>query len=219
MSEREFRRAEILGRVLKSDLKLVDAASILGVSYRQSKRLLARMRERGRKGLVHGNLGRRSNRSHPSSEREQVLAVVAAHYGGAVSGSGQRFGPTLCAEHLFSDHGVLVPVPTLRRWMIGDKLWSRVRKSKKHFRRRERRAHLGELVQLDGSFHDWFEGRGPVGCLITIIDDATGKTLGRFNKEETTWDAARVLRLWIEKYGVPKALYVDAKSVFVRVAR
>jgi hypothetical protein len=91
-----------------------------------------------------------------------------------------------------------------------------VRKTKKQFRRRDRRQHFGELVQLDGSFHDWFEGRGPVGCLITIIDDATGKTLGKFNKEETTWDAMRVLRCWIEKYGVPQALYVDAKSVFVR---
>jgi len=216
MSDREYRRAEVLGRVLKGDVSIVDAAVLLDVSYRQAQRLVKRMGARGRKGLVHGNLGKPSNRSHPRSEREQVLAVVTAHYGGTVEGSGQRFGPTLCAEHLFSDHGMLVPIPTLRRWMLEGKLWSRVRKTKKPFRRRERRAHLGELVQLDGSFHDWFEGRGPVGCLISMIDDATGKTLGRFNKEETTWDAARVLRRWLEQYGVPQALYVDAKSVFVR---
>jgi hypothetical protein len=216
MSDREYRRGEVVGRVLKGELRLLDAAAILGVSYRQAKRLLKRMRERGRKGLVHSNVGRRSNRSHPKSEQEQVLAIVEKYYGGTVEGRGQRFGPTLCAEHLFSDHGLLVPIPTLRRWMLKRKLWSRVRKTKKQFRRRDRRLHFGELVQMDGSFHDWFEGRGPVGCLITIIDDATGKTLGQFNKEETTWDAMRVLRLWIEKYGVPKALYVDAKSVFVR---
>jgi hypothetical protein len=216
MSDREFRRAEVLRRVLKSDLSLVDAAVLLDMSYRQVQRLLTRMRERGRKGLVHGNLGRPSNRSHPMSERERVLAIVAEVYGGPAEGRGQRFGPTLCAEHLFMDHGILVPVPTLRRWMLRGKLWSRMRKMKKQFKRRDRREHFGELVQLDGSFHDWFEGRGPAGCLITIIDDATGRALGRMNKEETTWDAARVLRCWIEKYGVPKALYVDAKSVFVR---
>ena len=216
MSDREYRRAEVLARVLKRDLKLVDAAVLLDVSYRQSQRLLQRMRERGRKGLVHGNLGKPSNHSHPRTERARVLAMVATHYGGAVAGRGQRFGPTLCAEHLFTDHGVLVGVPTLRRWMLAARLWSRVRKTKKRFTRRDRREHLGELVQLDGSFHDWFEGRGPEGCLITMIDDATGKALGRINKEETTWDAARVLRCWITAYGVPKALYVDAKSVFVR---
>lgn len=216
MSEREFRRAEILGRVITLDLPLRDAAALLRVSYRQAKRLAKRFRAGGRKGLLHGNLGRPSNHSHPASERARVLALVATHYSGAVEGRGARFGPTLCAEHLFTEHGLLVSVPTLRRWMLGAKLWSRMRKRKKTFRRRERRAHFGELVQLDGSFHDWFEGRGPAGCLISIIDDATGRALGRFSKEETTWDAASVLRCWIAQYGVPKALYVDAKSVFVR---
>jgi hypothetical protein len=216
MSDREYRRGEVLGRVLKSELSIVDAAVLLEMSYRQTQRLLKRMKATGRKGLVHGNLGRASNRSYPERERERVLGIVAKQYGGAVEGAGQRFGPTLCAEHLWIDHGILVAVPTLRRWMLKDRSWSRVRKSKRVFRRRDRREHFGELVQLDGSFHDWFEGRGPVGCLISIIDDATGVALGRFNKEETTWDAARVLRVWIGKYGVPKALYVDAKSVFVR---
>lgn len=216
MSDREYRRGEVLGRVLKCELSLLDAAALLEVSYRQAKRLLKRVRERGRKGLIHAGVGRRSNRSHPKSEHEQVLAIVQKDYGGTVEGRGQRFGPTLCAEHLFTDHGLLVPVPTLRRWMLVGKLWSRTRKTKKIFRRRARREHFGELVQLDGSFHDWFEGRGPVGCLISIIDDATGKTLGKLHKEETTWDAMRVLRCWIETYGVPQALYVDAKSVFVR---
>lgn len=216
MSDPEYRKGEVLGRVLKGELGLLAAAALLEVSYRQAKRLLKRIREQGRKGLVHANVGRRSNRSYPRHEQEQVLAIVEKHYGGTVGGRGQRFGPTLCAEHLFSDHGILVPVPTLRRWMLKGKLWSRTRKTKKIFRRRDRREHFGELVQLDGSFHDWFEGRGPVACLISIIDDATGKIVGKFNKEETTWDAMRVLRCWIEKYGVPKALYVDAKSVFVR---
>ena len=144
MSDREYRRAEVLARVLKGDLSIVDAATLLVVSYRQAQRLSNRMRACGRKGLVHGNLGKPSNRSHPKSEQEQVLAIVEKHYGGTVEGRGQRFGPTLCAEHLFSDHGILVAVPTLRRWMLKAKLWSRVRKTKKQFRRRDRRERSEE---------------------------------------------------------------------------
>ena len=133
-------------------------------------------------------------------------------------GVGQRFGPTLAAEHLADEFGLVIPVPTLRRWMLAEKLWSRLRKSKRVHRRRVRRAHRGELVQMDGSFHAWLEDRGPVECLLTMIDDATGETLGHFTGDETTWGAAEVLHAWIAKYGVPQALYVDAKSVFVRPA-
>ena len=109
-----------------------------------------------------------------------------------------------------------IPVPTLRRWMLAAHLWSAVRKTKRSHRRRSRRAHFGELVQLDGSFHDWFE-TGDVGpCLLTMIDDATGRTLGTFTAGETTWGAADLLQRWIAQHGVPQALYVDAKNVFVR---
>ena len=100
--------------------------------------------------------------------------------------------------------------------MLAEGLWSQARKRKQHRKRRERRAHFGELVQLDGSFHDWFEERGPRPCLVSLVDDATGTLLGRFSEEETTWAAAAVLRAWIERYGVPRAIYVDAKTVYVR---
>jgi transposase len=217
MNAREFRRAEVLGRVAQGEFRLSDAAALLDLSYRQAKRLLAKFKERGRKGLVHGNVGRPSNRSVPKQERDRIIAVVREHYSGSVEGPGQRFGPTLCAEHLFSDHGIMVAPPTLRRWMIAAKLWSRARRTKrKRFKRRMRKEHFGELVQLDGSFHRWFERRGPMGCLLTMTDDATSTTLGRMDKEETTWDAAAVLKAWIDRYGAPKALYVDAKNVFVR---
>src|SRR4029079_1369978 len=105
---------------------------------------------------------------------------------------------------------------TLRRWMLAERLWSRQRKRKKHCQRRARRAHFGELVQLDGSFHDWLEGRGPRACLMTLLDAARGTALGLFGKEETLWTAVRVVRAWIAKYGVPQALYVDAKTLYVR---
>ena len=102
--------------------------------------------------------------------------------------------------------------------MLAEGLWSRERKARQHRKRRERREHFGELVQLDGSFHDWLEGRGPRGCLMNMVDDATSATQARLGKEETIWAAAGVLRAWIEKYGVPRALYTDWKNVYKRKA-
>ena len=216
MSSKETKRWAVMRRVRDGDLSRREAATVLGLSYRQIKRIYQRFRTRGQKGLVHGNVGRASNHAHPAAVRRRVMALITAHYGGTVRGPGQRFGPTLAAEHLGEEHGLVIPVPTLRRWMLAETLWSRLRKSTRAHQRRERRAHFGELVQMDGSFHEWLEGRAPRDCLLTMIDDATGRTLGEFTGEETTWGAAAVLRQWIATYGVPRALYVDAKTVFVR---
>src|SRR5215218_1605183 len=126
MSHREFVRAAILRRVLKGELSIREATPLLDVSYRQAKRLVQRFRVRGAKGLVHGNVGRGSNRRIPAAHRDQVLALVGAHYSGpAARGAGQRFGPTLAAEHLWVDHGLLVSVSSLTRWMRDADLWAR----------------------------------------------------------------------------------------------
>ncbi|MBK5187668.1 MAG: ISNCY family transposase [Gemmatimonadaceae bacterium] len=219
MSDREFARAAVLQRVIKGEVSLAAATPLLAVSYRQARRLLQRFRVAGRKGLVHRSTGRGSNRAMPTAYRDSVLALVKAHYGGdAGRGPGQRFGPTLTAEHLWTDHGLLVSVGTLTRWMREEELWGRVRKARPRHQRRERKAHFGELVQLDGSFHDWFEGRGPGPCVMTMVDDATGRTLLSFGAEETTWAAAAVLQRWIAAYGVPRALYADWKNVYQRAA-
>ena len=114
--------------------------------------------------------------------------------------------------------GIAIDHETLRRWMLQAGLWSRQRKRKKHCQRRERKSHFGELVQLDGSFHDWLEGRGPRACLMSMVDDATSTTEARMGKEETIWAAVDVLRAWIENYGVPRALYTDWKNVYKRKA-
>ena len=105
---------------------------------------------------------------------------------------------------------------TLRRWMLAEGLWSRERKGRKHRRRRERKEHFGEMVQRDGSFHAWLEGRGPKGCLMDLVDDATNTTLARVGEEETIWAAAGALGAWIERYGVPLALYVDWQNLYQR---
>lgn len=217
MSDRELVRAGVLRRVVTGDLSLTEATPLLGVSYRQAKRLVARYRRSGAPGLVHGHMRRRSNRAVPLTHRDPVLALVRTHYGGpSARGPGQRFGPTLAAEHLWTDHGVLVPVSTLTRWMREAGLWGRVRRARPRHQRRERKAHFGELVQLDGSFHEWFERRGPRACAMTMVDDATGRTLLRFGAEETTWAAMGVLQAWIAAFGIPGALYTDWKTVYLR---
>jgi len=213
MSLRELKRQEVMSRVSRNEIGLKDAAALMEVSYRQARRIGKRYRLEGEKGLVHRSAGRPSSRSKPEAFREKVLRKVREKYSGEV---GQRFGPTLAAEHLASDDHLEVNAETLRRWMLGTGLWSRARKRKAHRQRRERRKHFGELVQFDGSPHDWFEGRGEVCFLMNMVDDATSKTQALFSEQETIWAAARVLRSWIRKYGIPKALYTDWKNVYVK---
>jgi hypothetical protein len=183
------------------------------LSYRQAKRLWKRYRAAGAHALKHGNVGRKSNRARPAKERQKILRLILEKYGGDEK---TRFGPTLAAEHLASEDQLQVHPETLRRWMLVEGLWSKARQRKQHRRRRDRRAHFGELVQLDGSFHDWYETRAGKACLMNMVDDATSTVEARLGDEETIWAAARVLRQWIEKYGVPLALYTDWKNVYVR---
>ena len=215
MSSKELKRLGVLARVEKEALNLVHAAEILGLSYRQTKRIWRRYQDEGEEGLQHRSVGRESGRSKPKKFRLKVLRLVRKKYSGEV---GERFGPTLAAEHLGSEDGVEIHPETLRRWMLAEGLWSQMRKRKAHRKRREPRAHFGELVQMDGSFHEWFEQRGPKGCLMNLVDDATGTTLAVLGAQETIWTAAGVLRRWIEQYGVPVALYTDWKTVYVKEA-
>jgi transposase len=213
MSASELKRVGVMERVAAGTLKLRAAAEMLGLSYRQAKRVYRRYRVEGAKGLKHRSAGRRSNRTMAPKIRTRVIALVREKYSGALD---ERFGPTLAAEHLASEDALVVDHETLRRWMLAEGLWSRARKRSPHRRRRERKAHFGELVQLDGSFHPWFEQRGSASCLLTLVDDATGRSLGRFSAQETIWAAVAVLRAWIEAYGIPQALYTDWKNVYVR---
>jgi transposase len=213
MSTRELTRAGVLARVEAGTLSLKSAAAVMAVSYRQAKRLYGRYRAEGAKGMKHRSAGQQSNAARHAAERERILAVVREKYSGPID---ERFGPTLAAEHLAREDGLHVHHDTLRRWMLTAGLWSRARKRSPHRRRRERMAHFGELVQLDGSFHPWFERRGPHTCLLTMVEDATGRSLGAFGVQETIWAAVGVLRAWMEQYGIPHALYTDWKNVYVR---
>lgn len=215
MSQEELRRVEVLARVRSKQLRVVDASRLIGVSYRQGKRLWKRYREQGAVGLKHASAGRASHHAYGMKFKQQVLALVREKYGGAV---GERFGPTLACEHLASEDGIKMEAETLRRWMLAEGLWSRERKRRPHRQRRERKEHFGELVQMDGSFHAWLEERGPEGCLIDMADDATNTTLAQLGEQETIWAVSDALRAWIERYGVPLALYVDGKNLYKRPA-
>lgn len=208
LSRKELQRGGVLARVKAGELLVKDAAVLLRVSYRQVKRLWKRYKVGGAASLKHGNAGRVSNRRRAEKERKKMLRKVEEKYSG--------FGPTLAAEHLASEDQMAVHPETLRRWMLEQGLWKRARKRKQHRKRRERKAHFGELVQMDGSLHDWYQGRAPKACLMNMVDDASSTVEARMGDEETIWAAARVLRQWIEKYGVPLALYTDWKNVYVR---
>ena len=208
MSSIELRRVEVMGRVQAGSLKLNEASELLEISYRQAKRLWKRYREGGREALQHRSCGRGSNRAKPARLRRQVLKRVQERYA--------DFGPTLASEHLREEDGLEVHAETLRRWLKEAGMSRRQRRRKPYRKRRERKQHFGELVQMDGSFHLWLEERGGEGCLMHMVDDASGQAEGEFSQEETTWAAAKVLRHWIEQYGVPRALYTDWKNVYVQ---
>lgn len=208
LSKRELQRGGVLARVKAGGLRLTDGAVLMRVSYRQAKRLWKRYQAGGVASLQHANAGRTSNRARPAKQRKKILQKVEEKYSG--------FGPTLAAEHLGLEDRLPVHPETLRRWMLSAGLWKKARQRKQHRRRRARRAHFGELVQMDGSFHDWYQGRAGKACLMNMVDDATSTVEAHLGEQETIWAAARVLRQWIEKYGVPLALYTDWKNVYVR---
>ena len=196
----------VFDRLREGQLNMCDVAGRLKISYRQCARSYKRYQAEGAKGLVHLSRGRPSNRAKPKEFRCEVIRLYEEKYEG--------FGPTLAAEKL-ARQGLFLDHETLRRWLVAEGKWKKRRRRKKHRSWRERKAHFGELVQLDGSHHKWFGREHTSSCLMNMVDDAMGTTLSLMDDEETTSLAMRTLWLWIERYGVPKALYTDRKNVFV----
>jgi Helix-turn-helix domain len=206
MSGSERERLKIMAGVAEAEVTLVAAAGLLGVCYRQSKRIWRRYQDEGDAGLVHRLRGKASARRKPAALREQVLALCAEErYEG--------FGPTLMAEHLLKAK-LEVDHETLRRWRIATGKHTVRQRKAQHRQWRERRPCFGEMVQLDGSHHDWFEGRGPKCVLMVMVDDATNRMYCRFFEEETTRASYDVLEGWIKQHGLPGSLYVDRDSIY-----
>jgi len=208
MSHQELDRCEVMRRVLEHRITQPQAASMLGLSLRQTERLFARYRLEGPAGLISGKRGKPSNRQLPAERREAALELVRRHYA--------DFGPTLAHEKLTERHGLQVSLATLRRWMLEDGLWkTRRQKEKRAFRPRSRRPCLGELIQIDGCDHDWFEERGPRCVLLVYIDDATGCLMElRFVRSESTFTYFEATRRYLERFGKPVAFYSDKATVF-----
>lgn len=210
MSQQEVSRLGVIRQVLDGCVSQAQAAQLLGLSIRQIKRLCRRVREQGVAGLISRRRGQPSHRRIACQQRERFMELVGEHYA--------DFGPQLAHEYLCRDHGFAWSVETLRGWMIQAGLWqAKQRRAQRVHPSRARRSCLGELVQIDGSHHDWFEGRSNKCCLIAFIDDATGRVLGaRFFEQETTQGYLAVLHTLMQRHGAPLALYSDRHGIFTK---
>src|ERR1700676_3110411 len=208
MSNQEFTRLAARLRVRPGRLRISDACALIGLRRRQVFRLLRGLKEDGAASLLSKRRGKTSNRRLPTEVRALALSIVRERYA--------DFGPTLAAEKLAALHGCMISRETLRGWMIADGLWTdrRHRLPSPHQPRR-RRDCLGELVQIDGSEHAWFEGRGGMCTLLAFVDDATSRLMVlRFVASESAFDYFRATRDYLETHGKPVAFYSDKHGIF-----
>ena len=205
MSSKERVRLEVLSRVKRGELSVVAAAALMGLSLRQARRVWKRFRGAGDAGLVHGLRGRASNHRLGQATRDRVVKRHQERYA--------DFGPTLACEKL-AEEGLCLSPNTLTALLKGRGLWQRRRRRGRHRKCRERRACLGSMVQMDGSHHDWFEGRTPRCVLMVLVDDATSTTFARFYPAETTEAAFDALGRWVQRQGIPRSVYVDRHSIY-----
>ena len=210
MSHKEAQRLAVVSQVLQGQMGQAGAAAALMLSVRQIKRLCRQVREEGPGGLISRRRGVPSNRRIGAQVRERFMAIVRERY--------SDFGPELAREYLAREHGFAHSTETLRAWMVQEQLWKpKRRRLKRVHSPRQRRACRGELVQIDGSHHDWFEQRAPKCCLIAFIDDATGQVLAaRFFETETTQGYMAVLHAHASTHGLPAALYSDRHGIFTK---
>jgi len=210
MSERELNRIEVLSQVTRGVMTAVTAANVLGLSRRQVHRLLKTFQSDGAGAIRHKARGRRSNNRIDPAVREFAVTLVRENY--------IDFGPTFAAEKLAEDHDLKVSRETLRKWMQDAGIWLSRKQRRRFHQPRLRRECLGELIQIDGSDHRWFEDRGPSCTLLVFIDDATSTLMQlRFVTSESTFSYFEALDLYLAAHGRPVAFYSDKHTVF-RVA-
>jgi transposase len=206
MNRKERERLVVFNRLKDKELSRVVAAEVLGLSLRQVHRLYRRYLAAGDKGLVHAARGRPSRRKIDQAQQEKAIELYRSTYRG--------FGPTFLAEKLGENHGIWVSHDTLRRWLIGEGLLERCRKGRRSRRRRIRKERFGQMVQMDGSHHAWFENRGKKCCLMVMIDDASGQMRGHFYNGETLVAAFDIFGRWCNEFGIPRSLYVDRAGIY-----
>ena len=206
MSVKELRRVHVIRQAMEKKLTQVQAGILLGLTPRHIRRLIERVAQAGDQGLAHRGRGKPSNRQIPEPVKTKALTLYEQQYG--------DFGPTLAAEKLAERQGMVVNAETLRGWLLAKGVTHFQRRKRPHRAWRERKAHVGELVQLDGSHHDWFEGRGPRSVLMAYIDDASSRVFARFYEYEGTIPAMDSFHRYIRQYGIPLAIYADKHTTY-----
>jgi len=206
MSGKELRRLHVVRQAMEQHLTQVQAGTLLGLTDRHVRRLIQRVRQEGDRGLVHRGRGQPSNRRMAEPIKAKILRLYAQRYG--------DFGPTLAAEKLAERHGLGVSAETLRAWLLATGVGHFRRRTRPHRAWRERKPHVGELIQLDGSHHEWLEGRGPRCVLMAYIDDASSRVFARFYAYEGTIPAMDSFGRYVKRYGIPLALYTDKHTTY-----
>jgi transposase len=206
MSGTDRKRLKVISMSVDKRIKQWEAAEKLDISERQARRLIKRYREEGDEGLIHKLRGRCSARKIKDDVKEAVIEAYTEKYKG--------FGPTLAHEKLVEIEGITIGQESVRKQLLEAGLWEISRKSKKHRHWRERMKYRGEMVQMDGSHHDWLEGRGPWLVMMGYIDDATGNVYAEFHEYEGTKPAMISFKGYARKYGIPMKIYLDKHSTY-----
>ncbi len=206
MSGKESRRVHVIRQVREKRITQEKAGDLLGLTARQIRRLIKRVEQAGDQGLAHRGRGQPSNRRIAEPVKARVLRLYEKRYG--------DFGPTLAAEKLAERHGIAVSPETLRGWLLEQGVQHFQRRKRPHRAWRARHAHVGELLQMDGSHQDWLEGRGPRGVLMAYIDDASSRVYARFYEYEGTIPALDSFGRYVKQHGLPLAVYTDKHTTY-----
>ena len=211
MTLRELRRLKVVQAAVDHHVTQRSASTMLGLSERQVRRLIKRVREEKDRGIIHRGRGRPSNNRKTEKIKEKALSLYRKKYEG--------FGPTLASEKLLEMDGIGLSDETLRKWLLEAGLWKKRRKRSGHRQWRARKECFGQMVQMDGSHHDWLEGRGPQLVLMGYIDDATNTVFGRFYDYEGTLPALDSFKQYVRKCGLPISVYLDKHTTYKSTGR
>jgi transposase len=206
MTQQELKRLHIIHKAIEKAITQVEAAGIIGICLRQAQRIVKAVKVEGDKGVIHKSRGQPSNRALPDKIKDKALKLYKEKY--------HDFGPTLGSEKLFEIDKIKINDETLRLWLINAGISYKKRKARPHRQWRERKHSFGEMLQMDGSHHNWFEGRGPECVLMGYIDDATGRPFARFYPYEGTLPAMDSFKRYIEKFGMPVSIYLDKHPTY-----
>jgi transposase len=204
--QKELKRLHVIHKVIEGTLSQREAGELTSLSERQIRRIVTRIKEEGDGGIIHKSRGKPSKRKLSHKLKERIIDLYRTTYTG--------FGPTLFTEKLEEREGITLSNETIRTWLMEEGEWKKHRKQKAHRQWRERKDHYGEMIQMDGSHHDWFEGRGPKCVFMGYIDDATSRVYGRFYEYEGTIPAMDSFKRYIKKYGIPMSVYLDKHSTY-----